>query len=84
MSLLNVMAEKGLLVRKPGGRAFRYAAKADRTKTLGRMVSDLCHRAFEGSTSVLVTRLLEEAKPTKAELDQIREVIESYQRGEED
>src|SRR4029079_5457549 len=58
MSLLNVMTDKGLVVREPHGRAFVYQAKTNRGRTLRRMVGDLLGRAFEGSTSQLVAPLL--------------------------
>jgi predicted transcriptional regulator len=82
MSLLNVMAEKGLLQRQPQGRAFLYRAKVPRDRTLGRMVSDLWQRAFEGSTSTLVAKLLEESNPTQEELDAIRRTIRDYESRE--
>ena len=48
MSLLNVMAEKRLLVREARGRAFVYRPRMDRGKTLGRLVGDLLRRARMG------------------------------------
>ena len=83
MSLLGVMADKGLLTRKPQGRAFVYAAKTPRERTLGGMVGDLWQRAFEGSASTLVTHLLEQANPTDEELAEIRTVIEQWQQEQE-
>jgi BlaI family penicillinase repressor len=80
MSLLNVMTEKGLVVRQPQGRAFLYEASVPRDKTLGAMVADLLGRAFEGSATSLVAHLLEQAHPTEAELDQIREAVQTYRR----
>lgn len=79
MSLMAVMADKGLLRRRPQGRAFVYAPRSGREKTLGRMLGDLCRRAFEGSASTLVQRLLDEARPSRAELDAIRQALEEYQ-----
>jgi predicted transcriptional regulator len=81
MSLLNVMTDKGLLVREPQGRAFVYRPKTDRGRTLKRMVGDLLGRAFEGQASQLVAHLLDQSKPTSAELNEIRKAIEEYQRG---
>ncbi len=78
MSLLNVMAEKKLVRRKRQGRAFLYEARSSRERTLGEMVGDLWERGFEGSASLLVTRLLERTSPTKTELDKIRQAIETY------
>lgn len=79
MSLLNVMADKGLLDREPEGRAFRYSPRIAREYTLGRLVGDLWSRAFEESASTLVSHLLDEANPSPAELDEIRSLIEAYQ-----
>ena len=83
MSLMNVMNEKGLLRRRPNGRAFLYSARARQQKTLGEMVEDLRRRAFEGSASTLVAQLLEEASPDGEELEQIRRAIDAYQRQQE-
>ena len=78
MSLLNVMADKGLVVHQPKGRAFVYRARTDRGRTLRRMVGDLLGRVFEGSTTELVVHLLDQSKPSAAELDEIRRAIEQY------
>ena len=80
MSLLNVMADKRLLVREPRGRAFVYRPRTDRGKTLQRLLGDLLGRAFEGSTSQLVAHLLDQSKPSTAELAEIRREIEKYQQ----
>lgn len=83
MSLLNVMTEKGLLSRKPAGRAFAYSPKAGRTKTMRRMLGDLLGRAFEGSASLLVAHLLEEASPSGEELATIRRTLAEYAEQQE-
>lgn len=84
MSLLNVMAEKKLVARSPEGRAFRYAARFRPDQTQRKMLRDLLHRAFEGSASTLVARLLEQSRPTCEELDAIHRVIETYRKREEE
>lgn len=80
MSLMNVMAEKGLLTRKAKGRAFVYRPAAPREKTLAGMVADLLGRAFDGSASEMVAHLLERTKPSRAELDEIREAIAAFRK----
>lgn len=80
MSLLNVMAEKGLVLRQPQGRAFVYRARTDRGRTLRNMVGDLLGRAFEGSATELVAHLLDQTKPSAEELDEIRRAIEQYKQ----
>ena len=79
MSLLNVMTDKGLLTRRPKGRAFVYHAHVARQNTLGRMVEDLLGRAFEGSTSALVAQLLDQSSPSRKELEAIRKMIDQFQ-----
>jgi len=80
MSLLNVMTDKKLLAREARGRAFVYKPRTDRGRTLGRMVGDLLGRAFEGSTTQLVAHLLDQTKPSAAELEEIRRTIRDYQQ----
>lgn len=84
MSLLNVMADKQLVVRRQQGRAFVYSARAPRDKTLGRMVGDLLGRAFEGSASSLVAHMLDQTEVSEHELAEIRRAIESYESTRED
>ncbi len=80
MSLMNVMAEKGLLSQKPKGRAFIYSAKVSQDKTQSSMLSDLLNRAFDGSASALVVHLLQQAKPNSEELDEIRKTLTEFAR----
>lgn len=80
MSLMNVMAEKGMLNQKPKGRAFIYSAKVSRAKTQSSMLSDLLNRAFDGSANALVAHLLEQAEPDSEELDEIHKTINRFTR----
>ncbi len=78
MSLMNVMAEKGLLGQKPKGRAFVYSARVSRDKTQSSMLSDLLNRAFDGSANALVAHLLQQTKPNSEELDEIHQTIAKF------
>ena len=84
LSMLNVMLDKGLVVREMRGRAHVYRAKRSREKTLGGVVKDLLGRAFQGSTTSLITQVLEQSKPSAEELKEIRQAIESWRNGEAD
>lgn len=79
MSLLNVMADKKLVDRKPQGRAFVYRARQPKEKTIGIMLRDLVGRAFDGSATSVVTHLLDQAQPSPEELEQIRQAIDAYE-----
>lgn len=83
MSLLNVMTEKGLLRRKPHGRAYQYEARAEQQPTHGRMVGDLVRRVFGGSIRQLMASALEQTDPSPEELESISKLIESYRSHEE-
>ncbi len=80
MSLLNVMAEKGLVTCASQGRAFVYEAAVSEEKTSGKLLEDLLQRAFEGSASALVARLLDRSSPSAEELKRIHELIDRYNR----
>jgi predicted transcriptional regulator len=80
MSLLNVMTQKGYLVRRPQGRAFVYSARMDRDGTARSLLGDLLGRVFEGSASTLVAHLLEQSRPSAEELEAIHTLIERYQK----
>ena len=80
MSLMNVMAEKGLLRSKAQGRAFVYSAKVSRGKIQSRMVSDLLGRVFEGSASTLVLHLLEQTGAEPQEIEEIRKAIGEFEQ----
>jgi BlaI family penicillinase repressor len=78
MSLMNVMADKGLLSRQPLGKAFIYTAAAPREQTLGQLVGDLVNRAFDGSASALVAQLL--SGTSREELEEVRRTIETIRK----
>lgn len=83
MSLLNVMSEKGFLVREPFGRAFKYQVAKTREKTLGNLVNDLVHRAFDGSKTALVAQLFDGDEPTPEELDELSKLIKRHRNPEQ-
>ncbi len=81
MSLLNVMTDKGLLMRRSQGRAFLYKSRIGREKTLSGLTGDLLNRAFSGSVAELLTHMLDQSKPSVAELDKMVQIIDDYRNG---
>jgi predicted transcriptional regulator len=79
MSLLNVMAEKGQLVRLPRGRAYAYEPATPRERTLGSMLGETLRRAYDGSASLLITHLLDQSRPSADELEEIRALLDRYE-----
>jgi predicted transcriptional regulator len=82
MTLMNIMADKGLLEREPDGKAFRYRPVRPRERTLKSMLAETLSRVFDGSTTALVAHLLDDAKPSADELKAIRKLIEDYSKSE--
>ena len=58
LKLMQIMAEKGLVVRDESTRTHVYAARLTRDETQRQLVSDLVDRAFGGSAAALVMQAL--------------------------
>ncbi len=79
-SLLDVMTDKGLLARQRQGRAFLYRASLTQDRAFGQILESLLGRVFEGSASALVAHLLDQAKPSPKEMEEIRRTVEQYHK----
>jgi len=79
MGLLNVMTEKGQLVRFPRGRAFAYEPVMPKERTLGSLLGETLRRTYDGAASLLITHLLDQSRPTTEELDEIRTLLDRYE-----
>jgi BlaI family penicillinase repressor len=79
MSLMNVMAEKGLLRREPRGRAFAYVPSSPKERTLRSLLGATLERAYDGSASLLLAHLLDQSAPGADELERIRSLLDEYE-----
>lgn len=79
LKLLQIMTEKGLVVRDEAQRAHIYAASESEQRTQGRLIGDLMDRAFGGSPTKLVMQALSSTKATAADLTAIRQLIEQIE-----
>lgn len=75
LKLLQIMHEKGLVMRDEGSRTHVYAAGVAEQGTEKRLVADVIDRAFAGSTARLVMRALSSGRATPQELEEIRRII---------
>ena len=80
LKLLQIMTEKGLVVRDESERTHVYQATYTEDQTQRQLVTDLLDRAFDGSAAKLVLQALASSKSTPQELDDIRRLI-NKQRG---
>ena len=76
LKLLQIMTEKGLVVRDKTQRAHIYEARYSEQKTQRQLLSDLVDRAFGGSSAKLVMQALSGRKANPDELTLIRNLLD--------
>ena len=83
LKLMQIMADKGLVVRDESERAHRYEAAAQEDETQRRLVGDLLRKAFDGSARKLVLQALSAERATAEELTEIRRLLDELEKGGE-
>lgn len=76
LKLMQIMTDKGLVVRDESQRAHVYEAKHSEQRTQRQLLSDLADRAFRGSPARLVMQALSGRKASADELNEIRELLD--------
>jgi predicted transcriptional regulator len=79
LKLLQIMTDKGLVVRDESQRAHVYTTRQSEQRTQRQLIGDLIDRAFGGSPAKLVMQALSGTKATAEELDAIRKLVESME-----
>ncbi len=82
LKFLQIMTDKGLVVRDESQRTHIYRPGRTEQQTQRQLVGDLLDRAFGGSAHKLVLQALSARKATGGELAQIRQLLDKLQRGE--
>ena len=78
---MQVMAEKGLLTRSEQFRSHVYTPHLEKTQTQRRLAGNLLQRAFDGSARDLVLGALSGQRVSAQELDEIRRLLDDYEKG---
>src|SRR6476620_7084515 len=81
LKFMQIMAEKGLVVRDEAQRAHIYAAAKPREWTQQQLAGDLLNRAFNGSAKALLIGALSARKASKKELTELRSLLDEYEAG---
>jgi BlaI family transcriptional regulator, penicillinase repressor len=76
LKLLQIMADKGLVLRDERERTHVYRAARGEEHTQRQLVGDLLERAFGGSAKQLILRALDAKRAPPVELREIRKLIE--------
>ena len=75
LKLLQIMTEKGLVVRDEAARTHVYQAAYTQDQTQRQLVTDLLERAFDGSAAKLVLQALAASKTSPEELAEIKKLL---------
>lgn len=81
LKFMQIMADKGLVVRDEEQRAHVYKAARPREWTQRQLAGHLLERAFSGSAKALLIGALSAKKTTKAELLELRKLVDEYSKG---
>ncbi len=76
LKLMQIMLEKGLVVRDVGVRPQVYSTRRSRRDTQRQLLGDIVDRAFSGSPGNLVLQALSARKSTAEERRRIRELLD--------
>jgi predicted transcriptional regulator len=81
MKQMQVMTEKGLLIRSERFGSHVYETALPKEQTQKQIAGDLLKRAFEGSARSLVLGALSAKTASAEELRDIQRMIETFQKG---
>ena len=76
LKMLQIMTEKGLVIRDESVRPQIYRPRLSRVQTQRRLLTDLLQRAFGGSVRELVLQALATRKSSPEELANIEELLD--------
>lgn len=80
VKMLAVMLEKGLVRRDDGKRPLVYEASTNREGAQRSMLEDLIQKLYDGSAMSLVMQALSSRKASKAELAELRQLLDEMER----
>jgi BlaI family penicillinase repressor len=80
LKMLQIMAEKGLVLRDEKERAHVYKAARPQEWTQKQLAGDLLERAFNGSAAHMMQGALSARKTSKEELTELRNLLDEFER----
>jgi predicted transcriptional regulator len=81
LKTMQIMADKGLVLRDEKQRAHVYQASRPAEWTQQQLAGDLLRRAFNGSARSMMMGALSARKTSKAELAELRKLLDDYEKG---
>ena len=80
MTMMNILEQKGYLVKRQSERAFVYQPAQPQKQVIRSMVRDFLDRVFNGSAEPLVAHLIEDRRLGESDLSGLRRMIRSSQK----
>src|SRR5262245_47994798 len=81
LKMLQIMTDKGLVVRDESQRAHVYVPRLSEQRTQRQLLGDLVDRAFGGSSAKLVLNALSDRPASTEELRRIRALLDQLEKG---
>jgi BlaI family transcriptional regulator, penicillinase repressor len=82
LKLMQIMVEKGLLIRDERQMKHVYSAAAEENKTKTLLLDRFVDTLYNGSASSLMMQLLGNKKTSKKEIEEIKELLRKMDSGE--
>ncbi|WP_298298402.1 BlaI/MecI/CopY family transcriptional regulator [Hydrotalea sp.] len=82
LKLMQIMYEKGLVVRNDQSKTHIYQPNVTKENTQQQLVGKMIHNLFGGSTTALVMQALGSNKPNLEELDAIQNLLNDLKKAE--
>ena len=80
LKLMQIMAEKGLLTRDESQMKHVYSVAHEENKTKSVLLNRFVDALYNGSAAKLMMHLLGSKKPSKKELEQIRQLLDKLDK----
>ncbi|HRI21045.1 MAG TPA: BlaI/MecI/CopY family transcriptional regulator [Panacibacter sp.] len=80
LKLMQIMHEKGIVVRDDSSKTHVYKPNVDKEKTQQQLVGKMVDALFGGSASQLVMQALGSAQASKEELDEIQKLLNNLKK----
>ena len=77
---MQIMFEKGLVLRDDSNRTHIYQANVSRETTQKQLMDKMVDSVFSGSHSQLVMQALGAHTPSRKELEEIQQLLDSYKK----
>lgn len=81
-TLMNILVDKGFLVRRKAGRANQYVPRVPREDIVGGSLSQIAQRMFAGSLGAMASFLVSGGKLKPEEIQELKELLDEQGRGE--